>query len=243
MVLHMRWLENEHIRMSRPLLVGKDEKEKEREKEEKKDKDKDKDRTGSSKKVEDKMLHMLSEAMHRLHKTGVYALKKGYPGTLTEERLNEALSEVADLQPGVACTEVDVRVVQINRIPSSLSRFDAEMLQRINLNFDQLEGEEQSIARTCNPTVIIRYLKALKKGTKFPFRQVKVIVMGAANAGKTTLVRAMNGVAYSAKSLSTDGIEISTLDLRGCKVHIYDFAGQHVYRYLPAMSHHSSKHN
>ncbi|MCL2810597.1 MAG: ADP-ribosylation factor-like protein [Clostridia bacterium] len=62
-------------------------------------------------------------------------------------------------------------------------------------------------------------------------RETRLIILGSAGAGKTTLVRRLNGdTSYPDPEESTHGVDTSIkLDFDGTKAHIWDFGGQVIY--------------
>lgn len=72
---------------------------------------------------------------------------------------------------------------------------------------------------------------AEKQGLIYTKRETRLIILGSAGAGKTTLVKRFNGdTAYPAPKDSTHGVDTSVkLDCNGIKTHIWDFGGQVIY--------------
>ena len=73
-------------------------------------------------------------------------------------------------------------------------------------------------------------MKELKQGG-MELKEKKVLVVGDAAVGKTTLLRGLGGESEVVAKVATDGIEIGELYLGGVKLYCWDFAGQEVYRY------------
>jgi len=80
--------------------------------------------------------------------------------------------------------------------------------------------------------VVAGYLKnAEEQGLVYIKRETRLIILGSAFAGKTTLVRRLNGdLSYPDPKESTHGVDTTTvLDLNGIKTHVWDFGGQMIY--------------
>lgn len=78
------------------------------------------------------------------------------------------------------------------------------------------------------PAQINAYLKNLCQ-TERPLNRVRVIFLGYGEAGKTSLIRALNGLEVVAgKEQMTPGIDISTWQVPGTEItaHFWDFGGQ-----------------
>ena len=80
---------------------------------------------------------------------------------------------------------------------------------------------------------ILSYLRLFLAGdTGETLREVKCMFTGHAAAGKTTLVRALRGDNEQADPLSTDGIDLGSIQLNDdVTLHTWDFGGQEVYYY------------
>ncbi len=78
------------------------------------------------------------------------------------------------------------------------------------------------------PAQINAYLKNLCQ-TERPLNRVRVIFLGYGEAGKTSLIRALNGLdVVAGKEQMTPGIDISTWQVPGTEIiaHFWDFGGQ-----------------
>src|SRR3990167_2836282 len=78
---------------------------------------------------------------------------------------------------------------------------------------------------------ILVYLRFLAGDTGETLRELKCMFTGHAAAGKTTLVRALRGEKDQADPLSTDGIDLGSIQLNDVTLHTWDFGGQEVYHY------------
>lgn len=93
------------------------------------------------------------------------------------------------------------------------------------------EASRQGGARPGSPTLILDTYFAIQRGSR-PLHEVKLVLIGRGGAGKTSLVRALQGQAFDEKEAETPGIGIGSWRLK-CKgtevtVHIWDFAGQEI---------------
>jgi internalin A len=84
------------------------------------------------------------------------------------------------------------------------------------------------------PLILAGYLRSLENGV--PQYEVKVLMVGEGNVGKTSLVAALRGDPFKASRLTTHGIEVRPLDLPHPRLDVtltartWDFGGQEVYR-------------
>jgi len=81
------------------------------------------------------------------------------------------------------------------------------------------------------PGAILRAYFALKRGSR-PLNEVKLVLIGRGNVGKSSLVRALKGEPFDETLKETPGIAIGAWELEchgtPIKVHIWDFAGQEI---------------
>ena len=80
---------------------------------------------------------------------------------------------------------------------------------------------------------ILSYLRLFLAGdTGETLREVKCMFTGHAAVGKTTLIRVLRGDNDQADPLSTDGIDLGSIQLNDdVTLHTWDFGGQEVYHY------------
>ncbi|MBK8038882.1 MAG: leucine-rich repeat domain-containing protein [Verrucomicrobiaceae bacterium] len=82
------------------------------------------------------------------------------------------------------------------------------------------------------PQAILDYYFAQQKGTR-PLNEVKLLLVGRGEAGKTSVSRALRGEVFQKEQEETPGIEIRPWVLacpggEPVKVHVWDFAGQEI---------------
>ena len=136
---------------------------------------------------------------------------------------------------------------QIVNIPSSLSQL--KNLKILNLDFNPLNPALQSAYNACKEfggkhedyEPLWAYLRSLEQNAE-PLYEAKLVLVGEGNVGKTTLLKALKGVAGEAPQEhepTTHGVEIDIHGLRlphpaqdGVEIQLnaWDFGGQDVYR-------------
>jgi len=105
---------------------------------------------------------------------------------------------------------------------------DNEDKAEIDLRLSKVPGE----ILVHGAAEVAAYLKNAKdQGAVYAQRETRLIILGSAGAGKTTLVRRLNGDAsYPMPQDSTHGVDTTiTLDCNGTKARIWDFGGQVIY--------------
>ena len=85
---------------------------------------------------------------------------------------------------------------------------------------------------TQGAAAVATYLSNIgKQGSVYTQRETRLILLGSAGAGKTTLAKRLNGERdYLPPDASTHGVDTRiTLDVNGIKTHVWDFGGQVIY--------------
>jgi small GTP-binding protein len=136
-------------------------------------------------------------------------------------------------------TECDIRKNFISLLHKEGYGYWAELYENIisngfKLNIDALERRCRvplEIAEK-GAKAVAAYLELVEaQGLVFSQRETRVIILGSAGAGKTTLVKRLNGD-YDFPNIqdSTHGVDTSVeIDCNGTKAHIWDFGGQVIY--------------
>ena len=127
-------------------------------------------------------------------------------------------------------THLNLSDCGLTSLPSGLCFLDEEKVVEIKLEGNPLSDMERAVVQRGKARDIIWMMKELKQGG-FELKEKKVLVVGDAAVGKTTLLRGLRGESEVAAKVATDGIEIGELYLGGVKLYCWDFAGQEVYRY------------
>ena len=78
---------------------------------------------------------------------------------------------------------------------------------------------------------ILDFYFGRQQGKTRPLNEVKLILVGRGGAGKTSTVRALQGLPFNESEVSTPGIALCDWTMDGCKgqpvtAHVWDFAGQ-----------------
>ncbi len=106
-------------------------------------------------------------------------------------------------------------------------------LKRISLQGNPLEQPPLEIAEK-GIEAIREYFKALGKEKQVPLNEVKVLLVGEGEAGKTCLVNQLLNQGYNPQEAQTEGIKIDnwliTEDGKDIRVHLWDFGGQEIMR-------------
>lgn len=92
-----------------------------------------------------------------------------------------------------------------------------------------VEDETRARARTRTKAILAHYFSSRDLDGK-PLAEVKLLVVGRGESGKTTLIRRLRGKRFGKPPKETQGIDITpwTLDCNGLdvRVNVWDFAGQ-----------------
>ncbi len=84
-----------------------------------------------------------------------------------------------------------------------------------------------------NAQQVLDYYFSRQEQGERPLNEVKLLLVGRGEAGKTSVSRALRGEPFNKEQRETPGIEIKAWDLacpgeEGVKVHVWDFAGQEI---------------
>ena len=130
-------------------------------------------------------------------------------------------------------THLDLSDCGLTELPKGFCYLDEHKVVEINLKGNPFSNVVvDAVVREGNAKDIILMAKELKgEGGGVELKEKKVLIVGDAAVGKTTLLRGLRGENDVAAKVATDGIEIGELRLDGVVLHCWDFAGQEVYRY------------
>jgi ankyrin repeat protein/GTPase SAR1 family protein len=134
---------------------------------------------------------------------------------------------------GDAVRSVDLRDnPRLTTIPTSLALLDDAAVRRIDIDVTSMRGEARAIARAGDPRAIVQYARALRDGALIKMRHMQLMLVGEAAAGKTSLARALAAGSdqFSARTVSTDGIDEICVELGGVHLSMLDFGGQTIYK-------------
>ena len=106
----------------------------------------------------------------------------------------------------------------LRNLPPSVTtlKFDAGQMTGLDMRYAMTESAQQ----------MLRYLDVLSRSERFPFPEVKLLVVGKAAVGKTTLIRRLRGDGFTPLLLSTDGIDLGRFQIQDFGFISYDFGGQ-----------------
>ena len=130
-------------------------------------------------------------------------------------------------------THLDLSECGLTKLPKGICYLDEHKVVDIYLGGNPFSDVlVDAVVREGNVKDIIMMAKELKgEGGGVELKEKKVLVVGDAAVGKTTLLRGLRGEDDVAAKVATDGIEIGELRLEGVLLNCWDFAGQEVYRY------------
>jgi len=99
----------------------------------------------------------------------------------------------------------------------------SEIVMRLNISPEIITQGAEDVAA--------HIMTANKQGLTDIKREARLVILGSAGSGKTTLVRRLDGdMSYPDHKDSTHGVDTSVkLDCSGVKTHVWDFGGQVIY--------------
>lgn len=132
---------------------------------------------------------------------------------------------------GLATLDLDEN--ELTTLPQWLG--DLRNLTRLAVRGNPLKSPPTEICEAGTPA-ILAFLRALREGTEEQWHS-KMLVIGEARVGKTSVVRALRGMPFDPQESPTRGVDIAELDLGAVPqtgdrawLTIWDFGGQLEYR-------------
>jgi internalin A len=120
---------------------------------------------------------------------------------------------------------------QLTHLPESLGQLTA--LHWLDLGGNALPIPPEILAKSNEPTTIINYYLQQQQQETFPLNEAKMLVVGQANVGKTSLVKRLLGQDYNPHENKTEGIDILPWDISvnesTVQLNVWDFGGQEIY--------------
>jgi hypothetical protein len=110
-------------------------------------------------------------------------------------------------------------------IPTSLRNLPSTVTE-VLFSPQHMRGLDQLYASAGSAEQILRYLNLLQRSESLLFPELKLLVVGRAAVGKTTLVRRLRGDSFEPILLSTDGIDLGRFRVQDFSFVSFDFGGQ-----------------
>jgi len=136
--------------------------------------------------------------------------------------------------------EIDLRGCKLTRLPLGLADIPNAKTLKLRMDSDWMEGLSGHLIRSnVSLEQLVETMKQIREGTtEEKCRTVKLLVVGDAAAGKTTLVGWLQGktrtrrgdgsggIGVSTPTLATDGIDLGEITIDDVRLSCWDFAGQ-----------------
>ncbi|WP_367872719.1 COR domain-containing protein [Luteolibacter sp. Populi] len=161
-------------------------------------------------------------------------------------RLDLSQNEIPAIPPEMGqLADLEILSLESNKL-ASLPETLIKLSRLKNLSLQQNEGlsipsellgptwlESTSLNPATDPRLIFDFYFAHLRGPKRPLNEVKVLVVGESEVGKTSLIRELRGESFNFKQDKTDGIERHQLPMKCGKLgtvrlNIWDFGGQDI---------------
>lgn len=119
---------------------------------------------------------------------------------------------------------------QISILPFSITNLTN--LEELNLENNPLAILPELLAKPKNPLAILDFIREFYRDEKVHLNEVKMLILGDAGVGKTSLVRRLISNQFDPTRKPTSGIAVKDLTLflneRELTIHAWDFAGQEI---------------
>ncbi len=146
-------------------------------------------------------------------------------------QIPEAIAQLSNL------TQLSVSNNQIETIPECLETLP--QLKYLDLRHNPLPvspevlGPANQNEEPGTPAAIFNYLRQLRSGEVRPLNEAKVLLVGQASVGKTSLIDRLTHNKYNPNEPQTHGITITdwqiTVNTKQVKLNVWDFGGQEIY--------------
>ena len=133
-------------------------------------------------------------------------------------------------------TFLDVRDNELTDIPPHPQ--DIKNLKTLDLRNNNLPVLPEILSKYYDPPAILSYLAQVRDGKRHPLAETKMLVVGQARVGKTSLIQRLTNNSYNKNSDPTKGIEINHWQVSNTlkdgnqpqyiRVNIWDFGGQQI---------------
>ena len=134
-------------------------------------------------------------------------------------------------------TKLDLENNKIEKIPECLETLPN--LERLDLRRNPLPISPEILGPADldedpgTPAAIFNYLRQLRSGEVLPLNEAKVLLVGQATVGKTSLINRLTHNQYNPNEPQTDGLNITnwqiTVNTKPVKLNVWDFGGQEIY--------------
>jgi len=146
---------------------------------------------------------------------------------LENNQLAALPSEICQL---TKLTEINLKGNQLTALPEEIDRLTK--LKRLDIRNNKLKILLEILEKTEQPAVIINYYLQHQVGRKKPLNEVKLLLLGEGNVGKTSLVRRLVEDRFDDRENKTEGIDIKpwqiTVNGQQIRLNVWDFGGQEI---------------
>ncbi len=151
---------------------------------------------------------------------------------LESNQIQEIPAAIGKLQSLTALNLRGNQISELEKIPDCLEKLP--QLHTLDLRRNplpillELLGEEDG-----KPADLFDYLRRLRSGEASPLKEAKVLLIGEAEVGKTSVLQRLKNDCYNPQQSQTHGLEITHWEMainnQNIKLHLWDFGGQDIY--------------
>jgi len=131
----------------------------------------------------------------------------------------------------VNLTFLDLSGNKLEYLPESIIHL--VNLKYINLDGNPIRIPDEIVGDQNNVQLVLKYLSDLKKVGKRPLNEAKMVLVGEARNGKTSLAKCLMGGRFDPNQTKTDGIDILqwpiNINRRKIRLNVWDLGGQEIY--------------
>lgn len=126
--------------------------------------------------------------------------------------------------------QLDLHQNHLVSLPNEITALQG--LEKLDLSGNPLSIPPEILNKTTDPPTLLRYYLDHLEGQKYPLNEAKMVLVGQANVGKTSLVNRLVENFFNPLEFTTEGIDIRPWQIQvndaPVQLNVWDFGGQEI---------------